>query len=169
MSSEGLLEHPALFCPKGDLAYRTSYLRHQLSMAQQLTELFYRHTEYDGNYPQLRKHLFKILHRVLSAEKNVALRDQLSECSYQDIAGLLQETQQRYEAIDFDEGEAIRQGLLAEVSWYMRHRLSDVVRRNLRTVPRFMRVEKDDIDPQVKMAALKERLLIKRNALSSNA
>ena len=171
MSSEGLLENPALFSPTGDANYRLHYISQQLQIAQELIQLFSTYANEHSHF-QLRGHLFKILYRITDAVNNQDFRKRLSEGSIAGFPELLHDMHDRYRRIDYDEKAAMSMGLLNQNSWYMRHRTEKAANRIL-SIPKFqsrelLEAERTGDEGKVKMEALKQRLLEKKKTIYEN-
>lgn len=121
MSSEALLENPALFNQEGDERFRNAFPSAQIAMVGEFLDWTERCAP-GKHITFVRSHLFKMLHRFLQAPMNVDLRNRLSKCPFGEMRGLLQEIDRRVGMEDYDPVRCLQKGLLSEETWYMRHR-----------------------------------------------
>ncbi|CAM9789343.1 unnamed protein product [Chrysoparadoxa australica] len=118
MSSEALLENPALFDRTMEPLTNLSGLavaERQLSLAQEYLDLVRQYPPIYGLHYKVKSHLFKMLYRLLSAQTDVRSQLADSECceieQFQDVVDILQER--------YGEGST---AVVKDGSWYRRHR-----------------------------------------------
>eukprot|EP01039_Chlorochromonas_danica_P006555 gene6555-7231_t len=164
MSSEALLENPALFDPQGDRNFRESYLESQLAIVEEylaLNDLFPHH-RLIHNFTK--GHLFKMLHRFFQGRANEDLRKAFVNSSYEESKKIIEELRRRVAVIGYDHEKAIQQGYLSPSTWYMRHRTEEAQKRVL-SQPKYrnvnLRLEEKPVSQEERLQALKERLLAK--------
>jgi tRNA-dihydrouridine synthase len=136
MSSEGLLENPRLF-EAGREQEQGGYLRCQLDVAEEyisLVEVYGDGLDLSVACDTLRDlsasgvsaakgHVFKFLFRMIQAERNWDLREDLSKARHFDaIKVIVQKLRDRAEDINYCDDRALSEGRLVSKSWYQRQR-----------------------------------------------
>lgn len=121
MSSEGLLENPALFAEdgQGDRRFREEYCLSQLSLVDSFVDCIEQLAEDRSDSRAYAGHFFKLLHRFFSAPRNADLRDQLGGKGEPSLRAIVQELRQRVQGQD--DAAAIQKGFLSPTTWYVRH------------------------------------------------
>mmetsp|Transcript_10392 Transcript_10392/g.17422 ORF Transcript_10392/g.17422 Transcript_10392/m.17422 type:complete len:473 (-) Transcript_10392:172-1590(-) len=180
MSSEGLLENPKLFSPEGDRLFREDFCRAQLRTAAEFVALVKAYPLPRPINQVIRGHLFKMLYRFISAEKNKDLQRQLAEGRFEEMCEVVDLLERRLARLDFDTPTAEQQGYCLAHTYYMRHRNEQAQQRIL-SMPKLHKsrlkyqgaisrvddnttMSDDDlkIAQQQKLSDLKQRLLAKR-------
>ena len=123
MSSEALLENPKMFSEQGDYEFRNNYPRAQINTVKEFITEANSFTLPPGQeIPNIRGHLFKIMHRMVLAPLNQDLLKQLSSLDYVKMCEVVNVLEERLKSVDFDEERALNKGLLVPTGFYMRHR-----------------------------------------------
>lgn len=171
MSSEGLLENPKMFSPEGDRMFREEYVKAQLNTVDEYLMIVQSYPLPRPLFQIVRSHLFKMLHRFTDADRNSDVRKLLSEGDFTEMKQAVMILKERLSTVDYMTDIALAAGLIGSTSWYYRHR--DERASNRVYSPRKSRimisdkkVAATDSDIQDKMAALKLRLLEKKDSYS---
>lgn len=123
MSSEALLENPKMFSEQGDYEFRTNYPRAQINTVKEFIAEANSYTLPPGqDVPNIRGHLFKMMHRMVLAPLNQDMLKQLSSLNYESMCAVVNVLEERLKSVDFDEERALNKGLLVPTGFYMRHR-----------------------------------------------
>ena len=122
MASEGLLDNPKLFSEEGDYLYRTDFARAQLRTAKEFIEIVDSHPNPRTLNVMARAHLFKMLHRFITAPGNRDLLDLLSSGNYAQMCSVVHQLDERLSKVQYCVETAEEKGLLGKTSYYFRHR-----------------------------------------------
>lgn len=122
MSSEGLLQNPKLFSIAGDEEFRQNFLRAQLQSAKEYLELVVTYPIPYSAESVVRGHLIKMLYRLLMAETNFDVRDEMVKGSLATMKEMVDKLDLRMRTISYDIEYAISNNMVSTTNWYYRHR-----------------------------------------------
>lgn len=124
MSSEGLLENPRLFDEEGDKLFHENFIPTQFAIVTEYLDLVRRYPlpKPSGTGTVIRGHLFKLLHRFLSAPTNFDIRETLAKVDLDGMCTTFEQLKKRYEDIGMEMSIAEEKQMITPARWYWRHR-----------------------------------------------